>query len=250
MSSVFNLSTLRTLAEILILWFLFYQVLRSVQGTRAAHVLNFLILVVLLTYLSRVATLETVYWLLERSLLPLFMAVVVLYAPELRRAISSLAQMRFLPQSRRGKDTVTAEIVKASQILSQRNVGALIVFERGTSLQGFVDTGIALDALVSAELLVTIFSRNTPLHDGAVILRNDVVAAASCLLPLTERLEVDKELGTRHRAALGLSEETDAIVVVVSEETGTISVAVNGSMTRDLDAPILERVLNNLIHEV
>jgi diadenylate cyclase len=203
-----------------------------------------------MTYLSRLARLETVHWLLGRSLLPLFVALVILYAPELRRMVAEIAQVRFLPRGRGRKGTVTSEVLKTCQTLSQRNVGALIVVERDTSLQGFIDTGIPLDAIITAELLVSIFSQNTPLHDGAVVLRGDRIAAASCLLPLTERLEVDKELGTRHRAALGLTEETDGVVIVVSEETGAVSVAINAQMTRDLDFPTLERVLNNLIREV
>lgn len=250
MGSLINLPAIRLIAEILTLWFVFYKILRAVQGTRTAHVINFLVLIILLTYLSQLAKLETVHWLLDRSLLPFFVAVVVLYAPELRRMVSEIAQVRFLPRARGRKGTVTSEVMKTCQTLSQRNIGALIVFERDTSLQGFIDTGIPLDAIITAELLVTVFSQNTPLHDGAVVLREDRITAASCLLPLTERLEVHNELGTRHRAALGLTEETDAAVVVVSEETGAVSVAINGQMTRDLDFPTLERVLNNLIREV
>ncbi|MFH1744147.1 MAG: diadenylate cyclase CdaA [bacterium] len=250
MGSLVNLNTLRVAFEIIILWFVFYQILHAVKGTRTAHVIKFLVLILLMTYLSGLAKLDTVNWLLEQSLLPLFMAMVVLYAPELRRIASEMMQARFLPQTRHGKKgKITSEVLKTCQILSQRNIGALIVFERGTSLQGFVDTGIPMDGLLTAELLVTIFSQNTPLHDGAVVVRGDRVAAASCLLPLTERLEIDKELGTRHRAALGLTEETDAVVVVVSEETAAVSVAKDGQMTRDLDFPTLDRVLNNLIRE-
>jgi diadenylate cyclase len=250
MGSLISPSSLRVTAEVLILWFVFYKILRAVQGTRTAHVINFLVLIVLATYLSEWAKLETISWILNRTLLPFFIAIVVLYAPELRRTFSEMARVRFLPRGRRRRGKVISEVMKTCHTLSQRNIGALIVFERDTSLQGFVDTGIALDAVITAELLVSIFSQNTPLHDGAVVVRGDHIAAASCLLPLTERLEVDKELGTRHRAALGLTEETDAAVVVVSEETGAVSVAINGQMTRDLDFPTLERVFNNLIREV
>ncbi len=245
-----NSDSVRTIIEVLVLWLIFYQLLRAVHGTRTGHVVMFLVLIVLMTYLSQLARLETVHFLLERSLLPLFIAVVVLYAPELRRTLSELAQIRFLPRGRGGKATVIGHVIRTCQTLSQRNLGALIVFERDTNLQGFIDTGIPLDANITAELLVTIFSQTTPLHDGAVVIRGDRIAAASCLLPLTERLEVDKELGTRHRAALGLTEETDAVVVVVSEETGAVSVAVGGEMTRLLDFPTLEKVLHKSIGEV
>ncbi len=250
MSSTVDFFSFRVLLEVLILWFVFYQILKAVQGTRTFHVLNFLVLIILLTYVSRLAKMEALYWLLNRSLMPLFVAVVILYAPELRRTLSSIAQVRFLSRDRSLKGRISTELLKTCQTLSQRNIGALIVFERNTSLQGFIDTGIPVDGVVTAELLVTIFSQNTPLHDGAVIISNNRVAGASCLLPLTERLEVDKELGTRHRAALGLTEETDAVVVVVSEETGAVSVTIEGQMTRDLDFPTLERALNNLIQEV
>ncbi len=238
----------RTLIEIGILWILFYTVLKTVRGTRAAQVVVFITLLVIAVYLCKLFKLTTVHWLLSSVQLPLFVGLVILYAPELRRTVSKLAQAPFFwRRSRKHADPILDEVGQAVIALSKRHIGALIVFERSNSLQGFIDTGIPLESHISSELLVSIFSPLTPLHDGAVILRAGRVAAAACLLPLSQREEVDSDLGTRHRAGLGLAEETDAVTVIVSEETGGISIAINGRLTREIDSSRIQHIITNLM---
>jgi len=237
------------IAEILILGAIFYVVFKAVQGTRAVQIFQFLVLLIVLTYLSKLLNLITVNWLLTTAQMPIFVGLVVLYAAELRRAVSELTRARFFLRANDSVDPVVDEVAKTAQVLSRRHIGALIVFENSTSLQGFIDTGIKMDCVVSSELLVTLFSPLTPLHDGAVIIRNNRIAAAACLLPLSERESVDSSWGTRHRAALGLVEETDAVVVIVSEETGAISLAIDRRITRNIEPPKLQSILWNVIRK-
>lgn len=222
---------------------------KAVQGTRAVQIFQFLVLLIVLSYLSKLLNLITVNWLLTTVQMPIFVGLVVLYASELRRAVSELTPARFFRRRGATVDPVVNEVAKTAQVLSRRHIGALIVFENSTNLQGFIDTGIKMDSQVSSELLVTLFSPLTPLHDGAVIIRNNRIAAAACLLPLSEREEVDSSWGTRHRAALGLVEETDAVIVIVSEETGAISLAIGGRITRDIDSSMIQSILWNVIRK-
>jgi len=224
-------------------------VFKAVQGTRAVQIFQFLVLLIVLSYLSKLLNLITVNWLLTTVQMPIFVGLVVLYASELRRAVSELTPARFFRRRGATVDPVVNEVAKTAQVLSRRHIGALIVFENSTNLQGFIDTGIKMDSQVSSELLVTLFSPLTPLHDGAVIIRNNRIAAAACLLPLSEREEVDSSWGTRHRAALGLVEETDAVIVIVSEETGAISLAIGGRITRDIDSSMIQSILWNVIRK-
>ncbi len=222
---------------------------KAVQGTRAVQIFQFLVLLIVLSYLSKLLNLITVNWLLTTVQMPIFVGLVVLYASELRRAVSELTPARLFRRRGATVDPVVNEVAKTAQVLSRRHIGALIVFENSTNLQGFIDTGIKMDSRVSSELLVTLFSPLTPLHDGAVIIRNNRIAAAACLLPLSEREEVDSSWGTRHRAALGLVEETDAVIVIVSEETGAISLAIGGRITRDIDSSMIQSILWNVIRK-
>lgn len=238
----------RTLIEIAILWVMFYTVLKTVRGTRAMQVVAFVSILVAAIYTCKLFNLTTVQWLLTSAQLPIFVGLVILYAPEMRRTVSDLAKAPFFwRRSRKQSDPVITEVSQAMIALSKRHIGALVVFERSNSLQGFIDTGIKLDSHISSELLVTIFSPLTPLHDGAVIMRSGQLAAAACLLPLSQREEVDSDLGTRHRAGLGLAEETDAVTVIVSEETGGISIAINGRLTREIDPTRIQHILTNLL---
>jgi diadenylate cyclase len=211
------------------------------------QIIYFFAFLLILTYLCKALNLFTVYWFVTTAQLPIFVGLVILYAPELRRAVSDLTNRPFFRRVRKKENPTIAEVAKAAQVLSRRHIGALIVFERSTNLQGFIDTGIPMDSQVSSELLISIFSPLTPLHDGAVIIRETRVAAAACLLPLSQRDEIDSSMGMRHRAALGLAEETDAITVVVSEETGAISVALNGRFTRELEPPRFQHILGKLM---
>lgn len=226
---------------------IFYVVLKSIRGTRAVQVLQFLILLFLAAYFSKGLDLYTVHWFLTTVQAPIFVALVILYAPELRRSITRLTQTRLFRKTRGAHNPVVSEVAKAAQVLSRRHIGCLVVFERNSNLQGFIDTGIQLDSQVTSELLVSIFSPLTPLHDGAVMIREGRIASAACLLPLSEREEIESSLGTRHRAALGLAEETDAVTLIVSEETGAISLAINGRLTRDIDAEKIESIMTNVI---
>lgn len=238
----------RTLIEIFILWVMFYTVLRTVRGTRAVQVIVLVTILVVSIYVCKLFNLTTVQWLLTSAQLPIFVGLVILYAPELRRTVSDLAKTAFFwKRSGKQSDPLLTEVSQAVANLSKRHIGALIVFERSNSLQGFVDTGIQLDSMISSELIVSIFSPLTPLHDGAIIIRSGRLAAAACLLPLSQREEVDSSLGTRHRAGLGLAEETDAVTVIVSEETGGISIAINGRLTREIDAARIQHILANLL---
>lgn len=235
----------KPLVEIGFIWLLFYLLIRFFQGTYALQVLIGMIVFVSLFGLAKVFKLNTVEWILGGLLQVGLLAFVIVFQPELRRALARLGQNAFFSPFLKRGGTVD-EIVEACQRMSKIQRGALVVIEREVGLQNYFETGIALDAKVSAELIITIFAPNSPIHDGAVVVQGDRLAACGVLLPLTQSAEVAKTLGTRHRAALGLTEETDAVCIVVSEETGAISVSVYGKMTRHLDEEGLKRVLKSL----
>ncbi len=244
---IFGQDATITLLEIFILWWMIYLVLKAVRGTRAMQVFQFMILLIICSYVCKYFNLVTLYWVLSSLLLPCFIGLVILYAPEFRRAVSEMTRSRLFRRSKNLQDPIFSEVIQAVEVLAKRHIGALIVFERSTSLQGFIDTGVSMDSEVSSELLVSIFSPLTPLHDGAVIIRDGRIAAAACLLPLSEREKIDTRYGTRHMAALGLAEETDAVVVIISEETGSVSLAINATITRAIDIDKFPRVLPNVV---
>ncbi|MEA3560556.1 MAG: diadenylate cyclase CdaA, partial [Candidatus Omnitrophota bacterium] len=184
-------------------------------------------------------------WLLTKLFAISVIALLIIFQPELRRSLAHLGRNRFFAMFSRGEETVN-EVVKACGYLSKRKIGALIAVERDIGLKAYIESGVRLDARVSSELIQTIFMPNTPLHDGGIIIKEERLAASGCLFPLTESLSISKTVGTRHRAALGLTEETDAGCVVISEETGAISVAIGGKLTRDLELQSLRRVLRKL----
>lgn len=233
--------------DILLVAGIFYALLRFFRGTRAVQLLRgVLVVAVLFTLLASFGQLRALSWLVGRLLPALLVAIPVVFQPELRRALERLGRAElFLGRAALSPvaERAIEQVARAAQYLSERRWGALIVLERETGLQDYVETGIPLDAVLSTELLVTIFYPNTALHDGAVVIRNGRVAAASVVLPLAEENATDQVLGTRHRAALGLSLQTDAVVVVVSEETGIISVMHDGKMIRRLSEKRLLHVL-------
>jgi diadenylate cyclase len=206
-----------------------------------------ILLIVVLALLQGLLPLRAFGWLVEQTLPALLVAVPVIFQPELRRALERLGRAGSLPSYPPGRraalERSLTAVVEACRVLAGRSTGALIVLERETGLREYVDTGVVLNAEVSQELLIALFNPNIALHDGAVVLRDDRVVAAACILPLSTAFLGDRRLGLRHRAALGVTEETDAVSVVVSEERGTISVAHNGRIIRDLDPDRLERVL-------
>ena len=235
--------------DVLLVAFIFFWFLYVVRGTRALPVLRGVILLaIIITLLSGIIPLRAFGWLAQNVLPALLVAIPVVFQPELRRVLERLGRAGSLfgrtPGNRAALEQTLAAIAQACRILSERRYGALVVLELETGLQEFVDSGILLDAVATPELLVTIFDQHTVLHDGAVIVRRARVLAAACVLPLSTAFLADRQLGLRHRAAIGVTEESDAIAVVVSEERGSISVAHNGRIIRNLDAKRLEAVLH------
>jgi len=247
-SEMVSLIPWRDLADVLLVAVVIYNLLLLIRGTRAVQILIGILLVGSSYYLARMAQLNTLQTILEKFLIVLPFAILVLFQHEIRRALANFGRNPFWRRS--GGDDEAAsfqDVVLATTTLAARRVGALVVFERLEGLRDFVENGVRLNADVSFDLLISIFTPGTPLHDGAVIIREGRLAAAACFLPLTQNAELSKEFGTRHRAALGISEETDALAVVVSEETGVISVAYDGQMTTDLDAKTLRNTLYKLL---
>jgi len=218
--------------------FFLYRIYIMLKNTRAAALAKGLAVLAALVLVSKWLNLHVINWILEKSMTMLMVALPVVFQPELRRALEQIGRGRLF---RKRVELDEAELIdmieavaNAAMIMSQRKIGALIVFERAVGLEERIETGVKIDGLVTDSLLLNIFEKDTPLHDGAVIIRGNRIIAASCLLPLTEARELSQELGTRHRAAIGISEQSDALVVVVSEETGTISITRNGEIYRYL----------------
>lgn len=235
------------LVEILALAVLFYYTLLFFQGTRGAPVLvGFVVAIFALLLITKLTRLDTLNWILRQFFGYLAIAFFVIFQPEIRRMLAELGRQPSFKL--RGMERgLIEQIVEAIVLLSGQKIGALIAIERGMGLRHVQETGTVLDSTLSSELLATIFYPHTPLHDGGVVIRDDRLVAAGCLFPLSQRSELSKSLGTRHRAAIGLTEETDAIVLVVSEETGTISLAYKGRLSRGLDEERLQRMLNSLL---
>jgi len=238
--------------DIAIVAYLFYQVFVFIRGTRAVQLLKGIAILLVLVSLTQWLRLYTVNWLLVQVRTMLIVALPIVFQQELRRALSQIGRGKLLsPNLFRVQSSsvpqVVEEIVEACFRLSSAKIGALVVIERETGLEEFIEDAIRLDAIVSQELLANIFVPNTPLHDGAVIIREDRILAAACFVPATEE-PVTSELGARHRAAIGVSQVSDALAVVVSEETGTVSLAVGGRLIRGLDAKTLKDKLLELIN--
>lgn len=233
----------RAAFEIVLLAAVIYYLLLLFRGTRGAAVFTgFVLALLVITGLTRIFELDVINWILSRVLAFLAIAVLVIFQPEIRKALAQLGSGQLFSSVRQRHELIDV-LVETARTLSQKHFGALIAIEREIGFRGLQETGVAMDAKVTPELLTTIFYPNTPLHDGGVVLRGDRVVAAGCVFPLTQRAGLSSELGMRHRAALGLSEETDAIVITVSEETGMISVARQGHLLRELDADTLRTYL-------
>lgn len=235
----------RPLLEILFIWGLLYSLFQFFQGTRAIQVLMGLIILAVVFNIAELLELHTVNWVLTKLFAVGVVAFLIIFQPELRRALARIGQNTFLGGFLRKGGTVD-ELVQACEHLSRNRVGALIAIERDVGLKNYIESGMILDSKVSAELLITLFTPNTPTHDGGVIIEGQRIASCGSLFPLSQNMELARSLGTRHRAAIGLTEETDAVCVVVSEETGALSVSVYGKLTRDLDGEGLKRTLMTL----
>ncbi len=242
-----NFDPIKDTIDILVVALGVYWLLLLIKGTRAVQILVGLLLLLAASVLSQLLQLSTVGWILDHFLASAVLIVIVLFQHDIRRALARVGRGVFPSVSRRQESQILEEVVRAAQTLAQKRVGALIVLERETGLDDQIEPGVALDAAVSKELLTSIFLPYSPLHDGAVVIQNGRLAHAGCILPLTLRGELPEGLGTRHRAAVGITEETDAVVVVVSEETASISVVAGGEMVRDLDAPHLRVVLRDIM---
>ena len=246
--SFFQLNLTIDILDILIVAFLFYRLFLLVRGTRSAQMFVGLFLLITLSFIARWLDMNALNWILSSLKTVWVVAFVILFQPELRRALSVLGQNRILGYFIKVEETGTmSEIVKACHQLTQSGIGAIVVLEKDVGLRNYIETGTPIDARVTAELLVTVFTPSSPLHDGAVIIEKNRIVAAGCILPLSQNPRLAKSLGTRHRAGLGLSEETDAVVIIVSEETRTISLASGGKLKRKLDINTLRNDLVGMI---
>jgi uncharacterized protein (TIGR00159 family) len=230
--------------DILIVAFIVYELLQFIRGTHAVQMALGAAVLVVLYWTSKLANLQTVNWLLETFMPYVVFGVIVVFQAEIRKVLAHVGKTPFLRAfgAQRSQEVVD-EVVLAATTLSAQRTGALMVLERDMGLRSFIETGIALDAIVTYDLLISIFNPKTPLHDGAVVIQGNRVAAAACFLPLTVNPELSRTLGSRHRAAIGVTEDTDALAVVVSEETGTISLVAGGRIRRGLDGSGLKPAL-------
>lgn len=237
------------LIQIIVLSVLIYLLLTYIKGTRAARILMGIVLATVIGWvLSSLLGLEVIHWLLSQVPTLMAFAMIIIFQPELRRLFAEIGvnPQRFLRENIDEPETVGA-LLDAAFFLSERRIGALIALERHIGMRAYAETGVRIHAPVSSELLVTIFYPNTPLHDGAVIIKNGSIIAASCFFPLTQSTDLAHSLGTRHRAAIGITEETDAVVIIVSEETGDVSLARRGLLVRKISRDRLRRHLTNYL---
>ena len=251
LSGIPDIDIITTVLDIALVFYLFYRMMLLIRGTRALQMLFGIFLVLALFVVSQedYINLTTVNWILDKFVASFIVILIILFQPDIRRALSEFGKAKlFRGSSRRGVSSVLGEVVKAAARLSTKRIGALIVLERNADLSMYSEEAVQLDAKVTADMIFSIFipSFENPLHDGAVMIRNGRISHAGCFLPLTDSPKVDKTLGTRHRAAIGLTEGTDAAVVVVSEESGTISLAVGGALKRGLDVNALREELMRL----
>lgn len=225
----------RPLVEMAVLWIVYYRFLKLLHRTRAMQVLLALLALMAVFFLTQVLGLVRLHWIFNKVFALSVVSCVIIFHPELRRGLARLVEGHGWWSHALVEERVIDEIIKAVNVFAAKRTGALIALERDESLSPYVESGVALDSPVSAELLQTIFTSGAPLHDGAVIIRAGKIAAAGCLLPLSLNARLAKTFGTRHRAAMGLTEESDALVLVVSEETGAISASIGGRLTRELE---------------
>lgn len=239
--------------EIILIAFVLYQVMGWFKKSRAWTLFKGIAVLALCWLIAAVFDLNTILWIFRNTISVGIIAIIIIFQPELRRALEQLGKQNFIStlfdsssseKHERFTTKTTNELIKAAFEMSKTKTGALIVIEQDVALGDYERTGIPVDAVVSSQLLVNIFEHNTPLHDGAVIMRNNRIVAATCYLPLSDSLEINKELGTRHRAGIGISEVSDSMTIIVSEETGDVSVAVGGELFRGLDADNLRKKLS------
>lgn len=244
------------IVEIVIIAALIYEIMIWIKNTRAWTLFKGIVILIVFVLLAAIFNLNTILWIADKTLNVGIIAAIIVFQPELRRALEQLGRKNFINniftfddsknKNERFSDRTITELVKATYELAKHKTGALIVIEKEISLTEYERTGIAIDSEISNQLLINIFEHNTPLHDGAVIIRGDRIVAATCYLPLSDNMELSKELGTRHRAGVGVSETTDSFTIIVSEETGKVSVAEGGKLIRNVDGENLKSELVTL----
>jgi len=238
------------LLDIALVSIILYRVLLIIKGTKAAQMLAGLGVLLIASFFSKYLQLYTMDWIVQSFWSQVVIAMIVLFQPEIRRALAHMGESSFLQGFTSAEELKSLEeIVRASIALANRKIGALIVIERDVSLKDYVEIGTPLDAKVSKELLLSLFHPTSPIHDGAVVIRGNRVVAAGCFLPITLGADLSKTLGTRHRAGIGVTEETDAVAIIVSEETGTISVSIQGKLDTHIDMGTLRDMLTDLFTE-
>jgi diadenylate cyclase len=220
--------------DIAIVWYIVYRVMLIIRGTRAAQMLAGIAIIIFAYFAARQFELLTLYWLLNTFLSSIFLIIIIVFQRDIRRALTQVGRTPFTKTYEEMVHSID-ELVGAASYMARKRIGALIILERDTGLKDYIESGHDVDAHLSRELLVSLFLHESPLHDGGVIVRKDRILTAGCVLPLTKNPYISKHLGTRHRAAIGLSEETDAVIIVVSEERGKISLVQHGAITSDLD---------------
>lgn len=235
------------LLDILLVAFILYQIILLIRGTIAVRLLLGLAGLLLLYATSDFLGLKTLYWILHSFFGAILLVLVVVFQHDIRRALSSMGRSGFLKERGEGVSELVEELIAATNVLAEKNIGALIVIEREVEVENCLEVGTEIDAKVTSEILTSIFLPYSPIHDGAVIIQKGKLTKAGCFLPLSRNHELSKTLGTRHRAAIGLTEVSDAVVLVVSEETGAISIAVSGKLVRGVDQPTLRKMLKKYI---
>jgi diadenylate cyclase len=232
--------------DILLVWLILYRVLLLIRGTRAVEMLIGIGVLLVMSLLAGYLKIYTIDWLIQSFWAYIVIAVIVLFQPEIRRALAQMGKSPFFRTTSAEELKSLDEIVKSAASLSARKIGALIILERDTSLKDYIEIGTYLEARVTRELLLSIFHPTSPIHDGAVVISGNKIVAAGCFLPISFRPDIDRLLGTRHRAALAITEETDAVVVIVSEETGNISTAIAGEIEKRADMAHLRNILTDI----
>lgn len=244
------LELLVNVIDILLVWFVVYKLITLIKGTKAVQLLKGIFFIVIAYLITQALNLETLGWIMQQVLNWGFLAIIIIFQPEMRRALEQLGRGKLFSSSTLNEESernrLIEAMVKSVSYMAKRRIGALISIERETGLSEYIETGISMNSDITSELLINLFIPNTPLHDGAVIIQRNRIAAAACYLPLSESPFISKELGTRHRAALGISEVTDAITVIVSEETGAISLTANGDLHRNLSLEDFEAKLRRV----
>ena len=246
-----NISTsfvITSIIDVLIVWYVFYLILTVIKGTKAVQLIKGIFFIIIGRAISNFFDLTTTTQLFDMVLQWGFLAVIVIFQPELRRALEQLGRGSLFRSNGQNeaavKERLGQDMITAVRYMAKRRIGALIVLEKETGLKDYIETGVPMNSEISSQLLINIFIPNTPLHDGAMIIQGDKIATAGSYLPLSESNKIAKDLGTRHRAAVGISEVTDAFTIVVSEETGNVSVTYEGKMTKELDMETLEKLLH------